>query len=171
MLQIQRRTLIYLSMNNDPDHWAVFLHLFNVLVQLLLSRLILPFPAVFGESLFLALVPGTQKSSNSAQNGSSMAAVYWIHTSFYKICACTRRSGAPQRRFWRNAGRGRSGCTPPPRPRWQVGFQWWWPPLLLLFSTALLAQKTFIHSDVGALKCSTEKHLADYIFLNTKNMH
>lgn len=54
-------------MNNDPDHGAVFLHLVHLLVQLLLSRLIPPLPAVFGEGLLLALVPGEERNSNSAQ--------------------------------------------------------------------------------------------------------
>lgn len=84
------------------------------------------------KAFFLLLYLEHRKAHYSAQNGSSKSAVYWIPTSFYKICACTRHSGAPQRRFWRNAGRGWSGCTPPARPRWQAGFQWWWPPLLLL---------------------------------------
>lgn len=47
----------YLRVNNHPDDRAVLLHRTKVLVQLFLSALILPLFTVFGESLFLALVP------------------------------------------------------------------------------------------------------------------
>lgn len=49
--------LAYLGVNNNPDHCTVFLHPVKILVQLFLSRLVLPLLAILGEGLLLALVP------------------------------------------------------------------------------------------------------------------
>lgn len=60
-------------MNNNPDHCAVLLHPVKILVQLVLSRVILPFLAVLGEGLLLALVPEWRRASMRPGRSSGVA--------------------------------------------------------------------------------------------------
>jgi len=54
---------LHLSVCDDTDHFAVLLHLIEVLLDLLLPVLILPFAASFAESLLLRFVPVFVESS------------------------------------------------------------------------------------------------------------
>lgn len=49
---------MYLSVDENPDGCAVFLHVIKVLLQLLLATLVCPLLGILGERLLLALVPG-----------------------------------------------------------------------------------------------------------------
>lgn len=47
----------HLSMDNDPNDSAIFLHDFEVMINLFLAQSILPFLATLSESLLLGLIP------------------------------------------------------------------------------------------------------------------
>lgn len=64
--------LAYLGVDNHPNRCTVFLHPVKVLVQLFLSRLVLPLLAILGEGLLLALVPEAGRANLRPKCGSGV---------------------------------------------------------------------------------------------------